>query len=429
MRARIGPVAVALAAVTGTVVTGTAASAQATGSPARDVTTAAVAAPAAGTRTAGHAARPGNPLDGPARFYVEPDTNAGRQAKVWAREGRTQDAAHMRALSRVSQAVWFTDGTPDEVRKAVRATMRDAARQKSVPVLVAYYVPGRDCSQYSAGGAPSEQAYRAWIKAFAEGVGGGEAVVIVEPDGLALLSSEPWCNEGGGGSTGQPEDMALVEQRFREIGHAVDTLTRLPRTGVYVDAGHSAWQSINDYDAGYGEPRAQLGIVSRLLRGGVAKADGFFLNVSNYRADAELVSYGTDVAKCIRFRQRTGAASCAPDDLAAEPADPRRLTHFVIDTSRNGQGPWTAPPGKYTDPQEWCNPPGRGLGARPSTRTGNELVDAFLWVKRPGESDGQCTRGTPGPADPEYGSVDPAAGQWWPEYALGLAQRAAPPLR
>src|SRR5690606_23297565 len=128
-----------------------------------------------------------------------------------------------------------------------------------------------------------------------------EAVVIVEPDGLALLSSEPWCNEGGGGTTGQPEDMALVEQRFREIRHAVDTFTRLPRTGVYIDAGHSAWQSINDYDAGYGEPRAQPAIVSRLLRGGIAKADGFFLNVSNYRADAELVSYGTDVAKCIRF--------------------------------------------------------------------------------------------------------------------------------
>ena len=36
------------------------------------------------------------------------------------------------------------------------------------------------------------------------------------------------------------------------------------------------------------------------------------------------------------------------------------------------------------DPQDWCNPPGRGLGARPTTRTGNQLVDAFLWVKRPG---------------------------------------------
>jgi endoglucanase len=56
-------------------------------------------------------------------------------------------------------------------------------------------------------------------------------------------------------------------------------------------------------------------------------------------------------------------------------------------------------------------------------------VDAFLWVKRPGESDGQCTRGTAGPEDPVYGAVDPPAGQWWAEYAHGLAQRANPPLR
>ena len=66
---------------------------------------------------------------------------------------------------------------------------------------------------------------------------------------------------------------------------------------------------------------------------------------------------------------------------------------------------------------------------RPTTRTGNELVDAFLWVKRPGDSDGQCTRGTAGPEDPVYGAVDPPAGQRWAEYALGLAQRADPPLR
>jgi len=111
------------------------------------------------------------------------------------------------------------------------------------------------------------------------------------------------------------------------------------------------------------------------------------------------------------------------------PEDPDALTHFVLDTSRNGQGPWIPPAGLYPDPQDWCNPPERGLGARPTTRTGNELVDAFLWVKRPGESDGQCTRGTAGPEDPVYGAVDPPAGQWWAEYALGLAQRANPPLR
>jgi endoglucanase len=388
-----------------------------------------IAAPAVASPANGPRHGDDKVLDARVRFYVERETNAGRQAEIWAAEGRTQDAAYMRALSRISQAVWFTSGTPAEVRRAVHTTVDAAQRQHAVPVLVAYYIPGRDCSQYSAGGAPSEQAYLEWIDAFARGIGGHRAVVILEPDGLALLSSEPWCGEGGGGSTGTPEDFSRVDERFREINGALDRLGRNRRTAVYVDAGHSAWQPLNDYDAGYGEPRDQLGMASRLLRGGIDKAQGFFLNVSNFRSSADLVDYGTRLSRCIAFRQATGASACSDADIASVPEDPDALTHFVLDTSRNGQGPWIPPAGLYPDPQDWCNPPGRGLGAPPTTRTGNELVDAFLWVKRPGESDGQCTRGTAGPEDPVYGSVDPPAGQWWAEYALGLAQRANPPLR
>jgi endoglucanase len=73
-----------------------------------------------------------------------------------------------------------------------------------------------------------------------------------------------------------------------------------------------------------------------------------------------------------------------------------------VDTGRNGLGPHG----------EWCNPPGRALGERPTTATGHALADAFLWVKSPGESDGPCN-----------GSA--RSGEWMPEYALGLAQRAA----
>ena len=63
---------------------------------------------------------------------------------------------------------------------------------------------------------------------------------------------------------------------------------------------------------------------------------------------------------------------------------------------------------------------------------GEALVDAYLWVKIPGESDGECTRGL-GPAgetvDPEWGIVDPGAGEWFPQQALQLAANAEPPLR
>jgi endoglucanase len=277
-------------------------------------------------------------------FYADPDSNAERQADAWDKDGRTADAQLMRGLSKVPQAFWFTSGTRRSVRRDVDRTVDAAARAGAVPVLVAYNVPNRDCGGYSAGGARD---YHRWIDGFARGIGRRRAVVIVEPDALA----------------------ANCVKR-RHVHDAVMRLTKLRRAAVYIDAGHSLWQSTAT-------------MARRLRRTAIAKADGFALNVSNFRATDELVEYGT------KLSDRLNGA------------------HFVIDTSRNGLGP--------TADAQWCNPPGRALGARPTSRTGIPLVDAFLWVKTPGESDGTCGDG-------------PKAGQWWPEYALGLAQRADPPL-
>ena len=78
--------------------------------------------------------------------------------------------------------------------------------------------------------------------------------------------------------------------------------------------------------------------------------------------------------------------------------------------------------------EDWCNPPGRGAGATPTTTVENPLVDAHLWIKVPGESDGKCYRGTGGPLDPARGIEDPAAGQWFPEQARELIALSNPPL-
>jgi endoglucanase len=63
------------------------------------------------------------------------------------------------------------------------------------------------------------------------------------------------------------------------------------------------------------------------------------------------------------------------------------------------------------------------------------LLDAYLWIKVPGESDGSCNRGTGTTGDPEWaaltgsaGFIDPAAGDWFPQQALQLARLASPPL-
>ena len=77
----------------------------------------------------------------------------------------------------------------------------------------------------------------------------------------------------------------------------------------------------------------------------------------------------------------------------------------MIDSSRNGNGP-------ATGPESWCNPTGRALGRAPTAETDDPALDAYLWVKRPGESDGACAGG-------------PAPGLWFPERAFELARNAS----
>jgi endoglucanase len=375
------------------------------------------------------------------KFYVDPHSKAAQQALADARNGDIENAVNMAKLASWPQAEWFTEGTPDEVRAKVGKLVHRARAVGRTPVLIAYNIPGRDCTQYSSGGAASSAAYRQWIDAFAAGIGTDKAVVVVEPDGAALLPKD--CGPAAD-PTGE-----LTAARIADLAYAVKTLKTKPRTAVYLDAGNVQWRPVGD-------------MAQRLLDAGVREGDGFALNVSNTHPTDHNARYGTWISKCMWFATEKGgpADSCAgqyysaaaPNDgapgNAVSSTDPTTwhwtdawfdqhvgtpptdaLRHFVIDTSRNGLGAWTPPPGKYTgDPEAWCNAPGRGLGPRPTADTGVPLVDAYLWLKIPGESDGSCTRNTGGTIDPEYGIVDPPAGVWWPDQAHTLARNAAPRL-
>ncbi|WP_225846635.1 glycoside hydrolase family 6 protein [Streptomyces sp. HPF1205] len=383
------------------------------------VAAAAVALAAVSAVAPAHAAgHPGGPAPRPAALYTPP-ANPGSHTQILdlLKQHRFKDAAGVLAMTLTPQAVWYTGADPDQVRASVHKTVTDAARRHAVPVLALYNIPGRDCAQYSAGGAANTADYQAWIDAIRAGVGSLPAIIVLEPDSLALLPSDCGMDDAQGTKT---------TERYDEIHYAVDALEPLAGTKVYLDAGHSSWHSVND-------------IVPRLVAAGVDDATGFFLNVSNYRTDSELAWYGKLVSSCLSYVHSGGpAADCPNQWWAVNDAQawldahvhtaPSAMKHFITDTSRNGQGPWTPPAGVYSDPQDWCNPPGRGLGARPTLATGDPLQDARLWVKIPGESDGQCTRGTAGPTDPERGYQDPAAGQWFPQQALELVHEANPSL-
>ncbi|MCT9082523.1 glycoside hydrolase family 6 protein [Streptomyces fulvoviolaceus] len=284
-------------------------------------------------------------------FWVDPASPAAQQIQLWQREGRTQDAELLKKIADEPAALWPAgEIDPAPVIKAATASANAEGR---TALFVAYNIPHRDCGQHSAGGAADGDAYRAWIGKFADALADAKALVILEPDAVAHIVD---------GCT--PAESA--PEREQLLGEAIARLKQQPNTKVYLDAGNPAW--IRDPSK----------LVDPLKRSGIAGADGFSLNVSNFQTDAATKKYGLQLS----------------GDLDGK--------HFVIDSSRNGNGPL---------PGVWCNPPGRALGTHPTTDTGVPALDAYLWIKRPGESDGTCEGG-------------PNAGQWWPEYALGLASNA-----
>ncbi len=79
-------------------------------------------------------------------------------------------------------------GLERDVQEAVNDRVTTISNAGVLPVLVAYNIPMRDCSSYSGGGAASPEAYKAWIRSFADGIGSRRAAVILEPDAVAHTS-------------------------------------------------------------------------------------------------------------------------------------------------------------------------------------------------------------------------------------------------
>jgi endoglucanase len=410
------------------------------------------------------------PVAGDDLYVPPPQRGAKQQIAELTAQGDKSAADLIRAITKTPQAVWFEGGTPGSVKQDVRLTVTRAAARRSIPVLVTYNIPFRDCAQFSAGGATTRAEYEAWIDGFAAGIGNRDAIVILEPDGLGIIPwYDPYGSADGSGALewcqpAEADPATAASERFAMLNHAVDALADLPNVTTYLDGTHSAWLGSGD-------------IADRLVQAGVDNADGFYLNVSNYQFTANNVQYGRWISQCVAYAtevaagdffgcpnqywnggplpakiaellgewtgvalDRFGEWSDASDDPTLNTSginlrystmlgDIEPTARYVIDTSRNGQGPWQPP--EYPDPQDWCNPPDRGLGLAPTLATDQPLLDAYLWVKTPGESDGECTRGL-GPAgetvDPEWGMIDPGAGDWFPEMALELAANADPPL-
>lgn len=269
-------------------------------------------------------------------FYVDPDSNAAKWLTTANRDDpRTKKID--RSLVRRPGARWFGDWNKD-IKTDLDAYVGAAAAKGQLPIITLYNIHNRDNGGQSSGGAPSPEAYRAWIDAAAAGIADRPALVIVEPDSLAQLGNLP--------------TEAARAERTALVAYAAQALGALPASTVYLDGGNATWIRPAD--------------MATLLRdAGVAHVRGFAVNVANFDAVDICCTYATQITTELA---RLGVPG----------------TGFVVDTSRNGNGAMNAE-GQHVD---WCNPAGRRLGVPSSIGVGG--ADYLLWIKVPGDSDGSC---------------------------------------
>jgi endoglucanase len=285
------------------------------------------------------------------KLWVNPDSNASRQAKEWAKTD-VYGAALMRALARFGDADWLTDSSAADVESRVDRMLDTSG--DSLRVLVAYRGVDRDMGSHSAGGASAEAEYLDWCRRLAKGIGQRLAIVILEPDYTAMSTKL---------------DSAGRAVRLNMLSEAVDILGE-SGADVYIDAGSSNWIPVDR-------------ISELLVRAGIQRAKGAALNVSGTQFEQDEVRYGAGI------RARTGGQAW-----------------FVVDCSRNGRGQFREREGDHKD-ADWCCSPLRGVGPRPTLNIPDAQarlgLAAKVFIKSIGGEDGNCGRCTKaGRFNPEY---------------------------
>ncbi len=361
----------------------------------------------------GNAGETKNPFKG-VRFFLNPEYTASVEATA---KNHPDEAERIRKVAQYPTGVWLSDlkavenlkGWLDEAKK-----QQDASGVPTMTLIVVYNLPERDCSAESSAGELTvenngEARYRtefidpitAQLKAHPD----QPIAIILEPDSLGNMATNmaiPKCQK--------------ARSIYRNgIVYAIKSF-HLPNVSVYLDAAHAGW-------LGWDDNRAKVAKVFKQVlseAGGPQMIRGFATNVSNYT----------------NLSNRDGAvlepSNPCPNELTYVKTMRKTLemhgfkNHgFIIDTSRNGKGHIRS---KWGD---WCNIKGAGLGERPRAEP-EPGIDAYWWVKPPGESDGSSDRNGPR-FDEMCGGASaaqnaPQAGKWFEAYFMDLVHNANPPL-
>ncbi|TMW55467.1 hypothetical protein Poli38472_010349 [Pythium oligandrum] len=255
-------------------------------------------------------------------------------------------------------ATWYTDREGSDEHTKVAKRLIEACDDSTRLTTVVYGLPNKDCEAgYSSdGGNKDSEEYETFISSLADIVGDRKALYILEPDAVGLL--------------GNGEDSCAEKYGYRDnLKSAIRILSKNLNADIYLDVGF--WRLANSVKAD-----AIAKIVRNITSAGRVK--GITLNTSNYRGTRDMVQM------CTNFQTAYGSK-----DLGC-----------IIDTSRNYNA--------YTG-EEWCNVRSGGIGHPPTSKTGIDNIDYFVWVKPPGESDGECD----GDGHTSDAMVGPSAGSFF----------------
>jgi len=409
-----------------------------------------------------------NPYAG-GRGYVNPEW----KAKVETVAGGSRISSQPTAvwIDRIA-AIEGTAGSQSNGPMGVEDHLLEAVRQgASFIQFVIYNLPGRDCSALASNGELGPEEIDRYKTAYIDPIAAYQAdprfaslriINIVEIDSLPNLIT----NVSGRPSAKPVCDTMKANGNYQAgIAYALQKLGAISNAYNYVDAGHHGWIGWDDNF----RPTAQLIAATVRQSGSVNNVHGFISNTANYSALVEpyiTVNDQTRPSKWIdwnRYNDETSFIQAFRQELITQGMASN--IGMLIDTSRNGWGGSARPTGPVTagtvDEQingsrvdrrfhkgNWCNQSGAGLGERPRANPGPAGIDAYVWIKPPGESDGSSRlidnpdgKGFDQMCDPSYtGNVlngnnmsgaladAPISGAFFPAQVSQLMQNAHPPL-
>lgn len=372
--------------------------------------------------------QPGTHVDNPyvgAKWYV----NADWSAKAAAEPGGS-------AISSQPTGVWLdsiasiTAPTGSGYTTSLRGHLDKALAQgATLAQFVIYDLPGRDCAALASNGELGPTEIDRYKTAYIDPIAAIEAdpkyasiriVNIVEIDSLPNLVTN------AGSAAGATEACRVMLANGNYSTGIAYALSKLHAAGTntynYIDAAHHGWLG---WDTNFAPAATMFAETVRKATGTFTTVDGFITNTANYSALTEpYVTINTTVngtsvrqSKWVDWNQYT-------DELTYTQAFRNQLVSagfasnigMLIDTSRNGWGGAARPTAASTSTVldtyvnasridrrihagNWCNQSGAGIGERPRA-TPATGIDAYTWIKPPGESDGSSSLVPTGPNNP-----------------------------